>query len=84
MSEKRKYSRFYIQNLAQNNMEGGFTGGSQGVRGDLTYPYYFGKNDSNLKVALNTYGVKEFGQYDIADFRPLSLCVFKNNGGLAR
>ena len=26
----------------------------------------------------------EFGKYDIADFRPLSLSVFKNNGGLAR
>ena len=39
-----------------------------------------------MKVAINTYGVKtgEFGQYDIADFRPLSLSVFKNNGGLAR
>ena len=37
-------------------------------------------------MAINTYGVKtgEFGQYDIADFRPLSLSVFKNNGGLAR
>ena len=35
---------------------------------------------------MKTYGVKtdEFGQYDIADFRPLSLSVFKNNGGLAR
>ena len=37
-------------------------------------------------MAINTYGVKtgEIGQYDIADFRPLSLSVFKNNGGLAR
>ena len=37
-------------------------------------------------MAINTYGVKTdgFGQYDIADFRPLSLSVFKNNGGLAR
>ena len=37
-------------------------------------------------MAINTSGVKtiEFGQYDIADFRPLSLSVFKNNGGLAR
>ena len=28
-------------------------------------------------MAINTYGVKtgEFGQYDIADFRPLSLSV---------
>ena len=37
-------------------------------------------------MAINTYGTKtsELGQYDIADFRPLSLSVFKNNGGLAR
>ena len=37
-------------------------------------------------MAINTYPVKtgEFGQYVIADFRPLSLPVFKNNGGLAR
>ena len=37
-------------------------------------------------MAINTHDVKtsEFGQYDIDDFRPLSLSVFKNNGGLAR
>ena len=37
-------------------------------------------------MAINTYVVKtgEFGQYDITDARPLSLSVFKNNGGLAR
>ena len=30
-------------------------------------------------MAINTYGVKtgEFGQYDIADFQPLSLSIFK-------
>ena len=37
-------------------------------------------------MAINTYGVKtgNLGQNDIADFRPLSLSVFKNNGGLVR
>ena len=52
MSAKRKYSHFYIQNLAQNNMEGGFAEGSQGGPSDLTYPYYFGKNDSIVSTAL--------------------------------
>ena len=31
MSKKQIFSDFYIQNLAQNKMEGGFAGGSQGV-----------------------------------------------------
>ena len=37
-------------------------------------------------MAINTYGFKtgEFGQYDIPDFRPLSLSLFTNNGGLVR
>ena len=37
-------------------------------------------------MAINTYGGKtrEIAQYDIDDFWPLSLSVFKNNGGLAR
>ena len=34
-------------------------------------------------MAINTYGVKQANFLsDIADFRPLSLSVFKNNGGL--
>ena len=37
-------------------------------------------------MTIKTYGVKtgEFGQYDIADFQPLSLSIFKNNEGLVR
>ena len=37
-------------------------------------------------MAINTYGAKTgaLDQYDIADFPPLSLSVFKNNGGLGR
>ena len=37
-------------------------------------------------MTIKTYDVKtcEIGQYDTAGFRPLSLSVFTNNGGLAR
>ena len=44
MSEKRKYSHFYIQNLAQNNMEGG----SEGVRRGFAPTFLMNfENDEN-------------------------------------
>ena len=40
---KRNFKHFSVQNPERKN-----GGGSQGVRGQLYYPYYFSKNDSMI------------------------------------